>query len=111
MQSIREGVSRARRVPLLGMSRMRMGSLPNVPRGGLDVEKPPITTQRTPKSRPRQKEAIALIQAQPRTKAELKELMGLTSSNLEKLIQILISKGEIIPNPTTGKYETYPKNL
>lgn len=73
------------------------------------MEKAPIDTNLIPNKRPRQSEAFALIKARPRSKAELTELMSVKKSNLNKVLQTLISKGKIIPNPATGKYEIYSK--
>jgi DNA-binding IclR family transcriptional regulator len=74
------------------------------------MHKPPVGLTSINFSRPRQKEVIALIRERPRTKAELIELMKVKKGNLEKVLQTLISKGEIVPNPETGKYEIYPKS-
>ncbi len=73
------------------------------------MQKPPVGLTSINFSRPRQKEAIALIRERPRTKAELVQLMKVKKGNLEKLLQTLISKGEIVPNLETGKYEIYAK--
>ena len=73
------------------------------------MHKPPVGLTSINFSRPRQKEVIALIKERPRTKAELIELMKVKKGNLEKVLQTLISKGEIVPNLKTGKYEIYAK--
>lgn len=73
------------------------------------MHKPPVGLTSINFSRPRQKEAIAIIKERPRTKAELVQLVKVKKGNLEKLLQTLISKGEIVPNLKTGKYEIYAK--
>ena len=78
--------------------------------GVILMHKPPVGLTSINFNRPRQKEAIALIKERPRTKAELIELMKVKKGSLEKILQTLISKGEIVPNPETGKYEIYPKS-
>lgn len=74
------------------------------------MHKPPVGLTSINFIRPRQKEAIALIRERPRTKAELVQLMKVKKGNLEKLLQTLISNGEIVPNLETGKYEIYAKS-
>ena len=77
------------------------------------MQKMPVGLTSINFNRPRQKEVIALIKERSRTKAELVQLMKVKKGNLEKVIQTLISKGEIVPNPETGKYEIYrsPKKM
>lgn len=70
--------------------------------------KPPVCLTSFNHYRPRQKQAIALLKLQPRTKTELAELMGVKKGNLNKLLETLISKGAIVPT-ASGKYEIYSK--
>lgn len=71
--------------------------------------KPPVGLTSINKSAPRQDQLIALVTERPRTKAELTILMNLKKTNLERILLTLISKGLIIPNPVTCKYEIYSK--
>jgi hypothetical protein len=75
------------------------------------MEKIPIDTNLLPRKPHRQNEAYSLIKAQPRTKDELAELMGVKKGNLAAVLQKLISSAKIIPNSETGKYEIYPEKL
>lgn len=75
------------------------------------MEKPPVTTLLIHSAHPRQDQLIALLTVRPRDKTELMQLMNLKKTNLKKVLLTLISKGVIIPNPVTKKYEIHPKNL
>lgn len=69
----------------------------------------PVTTDLNNGSHSRQKEVVALLQEQARTIDELMSLMTIKrKGNLKKSLEALISKGKIVPNPTTGKYELHP---
>ena len=98
---------RAGRIPPLTMPKVWMAYFFDVSGGLSKVEKIPVGLTSFNHYRPRQKEAIALLTEQSRSKDELSELMGLKKSNLQKVLQTLISTGEIIPNLKTGKYEIH----
>ena len=74
------------------------------------MEKIPITTDLTNNGSPsRQSQVVALLQGQAMTVDELMSLMDIKKKgNLKKALEALISKGKIVPNPITGKYELHP---